>query len=99
MISALTARREASRSRAEAGTLVSTGNLVRNNEANGNGRHGISVQHGSTGNRPEHNAMHGNRTSNPTTFFDANDGSTPINVWIANDCLSDFPQGAICGVG
>ena len=81
------------------GTLVSTGNLVRNNEANGNGRHGITVQRGSTGNRFEHNSMHGNGTSNPTTFFDANDGNTPINVWIGNDCVSDFPHGAICGVG
>jgi len=70
----------------------STGNLITGHQANGNGSNGIVAVPGPTGNRFEHNSMHGN------DIFDANDQSWPSNVRIGNDCLTDFPAGMICGV-
>jgi hypothetical protein len=30
-------------------------------------------------------------------FFDARDNNDPINVWMGNDCDTDYPARAICG--
>lgn len=68
-------------------------NEVRGNHADNNGIVGINVVAGATENLFEMNSMHGN------ALFDARDFNTPINVWIRNDCGTDFPAGAICGVG
>jgi Right handed beta helix region len=75
-----------------------TNNLVTENQANNNGRNGIFAQLGATANTFEKNSMHGNGTLNPLLFFDARDNNNPINVWIDNDCNTDFPAGAICAV-
>ena len=80
-----------------------TGNMVRGNHSDNNGRNGIVALLGATGNTFEQNSMHGNNQRGVGTF-DANDlnplvnGMLP-NVWIGNDCLTDFPAGMICGVG
>ena len=76
-----------------------TNNLVTENSADNNGRNGIFAQLGATANRFERNSMHGNGTFNPLLFFDARDNNNPINVWIGNECDTDFPAGAICGIG
>jgi Right handed beta helix region len=76
-----------------------TNNLVLENHANNNMRNGIFAQLGATANTFERNSMHGNGTFNPLLFFDARDNNTPINVWTNNDCDTDFPTGAICGIG
>jgi hypothetical protein len=31
--------------------------------------------------------------------FDARDDNRAANTWSANECLTDFPAGTICGVG
>jgi hypothetical protein len=31
--------------------------------------------------------------------LDARDLNTPLNTWINNDCETDSPAGAICGIG
>jgi Right handed beta helix region len=76
-----------------------TNNLLTENHANNNSRNGILAQRGATGNTFERNSMHGNGTLNPLLFFDARDNNDPINDWFDNDCDTDFPAGAICGVG
>jgi hypothetical protein len=43
--------------------------------------------------------MHGNGTFNPLVFFEARDSNPRINVWTHNDCDTNFPTGAICGIG
>jgi hypothetical protein len=59
-----------------------------------------------TGNRFEHNSMHGNgwRTDTMLPRADARDLNPPLNgvrrnVWINNDCDTDIPAGMICGIG
>ena len=84
----------------------STDNEVRGNTANDNGRSGIRAFPGATGNTFEENSMHGNgwnlnalgprvdaRDDNPLL----EDGSLQ-NIWLNNDCDTDFPVGRICGV-
>jgi parallel beta-helix repeat protein len=80
-------------------SVGATGNRVEDNVADDNGRNGIVAVLGATGNAFVDNSMHGNGTSNPAAFFDAFDGNTPINTWTGNDCDTDYPAGAICGVG
>jgi hypothetical protein len=46
----------------------------------------------------ERNSMHGNGTLDRSLFFDARDKNNPINDWSDNDCDTDLPAGAICGV-
>jgi parallel beta-helix repeat protein len=78
-----------------------TGILVRGNQADNNGVAGITAFLGATGNRFEDNSMHGNGTISGTTApgADARDLNDPINVWINNECDTDIPADAICGVG
>jgi parallel beta-helix repeat protein len=78
---------------------TTTGYEVHDNVSDGNGRNGIGVGAGATGHRIAHNSMHGNGAQNPLLFFDANDANFARNLWIDNDCDTDFPHGAICGVG
>ena len=68
------------------------GNTVRGNIAERNGHYGIYAQ-GAIGNLFEANWMFGN------AVFDAVDEARATNTWVANQCLTDFPAGTICGIG
>lgn len=80
-------------------TSGNTDDVISENRVDNNGRHGIIAQLGAIGNSFEHNSMHGNGFLNPALFFDARDANNPINQWTGNDCATDSPAGAICGVG
>jgi parallel beta-helix repeat protein len=67
-------------------------NVVRGNVADENGRNGIYAL-GAIANLFEANQMLGN------AVYDARDDNRAANTWSANDCLTDFPAGTICGVG
>ena len=78
--------------------MLGTGNIVRSNISDNNGLVGINALVGATGNRFEHNSMHGNAVLDARDLNPLVNGMLP-NVWIGNDCETDFPAGAICGVG
>ena len=67
-----------------------TDNDVLGNQSDNNGLVGIIAGLGATGNRFEHNSMHGN------ALFDARDLNTPLNEWSGNDCDTDSPAGMLC---
>ena len=67
-----------------------TDNEVLGNRSDNNGLVGINAGLGATGNRFEHNSMHGN------ALFDARDVNTPLNEWSGNDCDTDSPAGMLC---
>jgi len=54
-----------------------------------------------SGNRFEHNSMHGNGTlgagADARDFRPARERHAPD--WIDNDCDTDIPAGMLCGVG
>jgi parallel beta-helix repeat protein len=76
------------------------------NRANGNGGNGIYAAAGAYPNTFAQNSMHDNGW-NPILVpplmtdpkVDARDDNTPLNTWIGNRCGTDFPDGAICGIG
>lgn len=72
--------------------LGSNGNTIHSNLAERNGRYGIYAQ-GAVQNVFEANRMFGNGV------YDARDDNRTANAWSANDCLTDFPVGTICGIG
>ena len=69
-----------------AGWEGDSGNTLRGNTANDNARNGIYA-FGTTENTFEANKMFGN------AILDARDR----NLWNANQCVTDFPAGSICG--
>jgi parallel beta-helix repeat protein len=69
-----------------------SGNVLRSNVAERNGRYGIYAQ-GAAGNLFEANQMFGNLA------FDARDDARELNTWIANQCVTDLPAATICGIG
>jgi len=86
--------------------MFSSGNVIRDNQSNNNVVAGITAFPGATGNRFEHNSMHGNGRSAGASFpgADARDLNPLLsgmlqNVWIGNDCDTDIPAGMICGIG
>ena len=74
-----------------------TENLVRGNTVTSNGSYGIRAT-GATGNTFEDNEMLGNGWRPGIVGVDARDDARESNVWRANICLTDFPDGTICGV-
>jgi parallel beta-helix repeat protein len=72
--------------------LNNNGNDLQGNLAERNGEYGIYAQ-GAIGNLFEANRMFGN------AVYDARDDNRAANAWSANECLTDFPVGTICGVG
>ena len=72
--------------------LNNNGNDLQGNLAERNGEYGIYAQ-GAIGNLLEANRMFGN------AVYDARDDNRAANAWSANQCLTDFPVGTICGVG
>lgn len=65
-------------------------NVIYRNTSVDNGRNGI-ILNGSTGSVVAANTMTGN------AVFDAVDASSPLaNQWVANDCITDNPDG-LCG--
>jgi parallel beta-helix repeat protein len=83
----------------------SGGNVFRNNTADNNGVAGLTAFPGATGNRFEHNILHGNAFVGMGASFPAADArdldayvNGPFqNIWIDNDCDTDLPTGTICG--
>jgi hypothetical protein len=77
-----------------------SGNTISDNVSNANARNGVYAE-GATGNVFAGNVMHGNGNANPPDvppiYFDARDNARASNTWIGNDCLTDFPDGTICG--
>jgi nitrous oxidase accessory protein NosD len=69
--------------------LGNSGNVVRTNVAEANGRYGMYAQ-GAVGNLFEANRMLAN------SVFDARDDARASNTWLANECVTDFPAGSIC---
>jgi parallel beta-helix repeat protein len=69
-----------------AGWEGDSGNTLRGNTANYNARNRIYA-FGATENTFEANKMFGN------VILDARDR----NIWNANQCVTDFPAGSICG--
>jgi parallel beta-helix repeat protein len=67
-----------------------TGNTLRENVAERNTRYGIWAE-GATENRFELNTMLGNG------ILDARDDNRAANAWTGNICVTDFPDGVICG--
>ena len=72
--------------------LGNSGNVLRSNVVDRNGRYGIYAQ-GAIANLFEANRMFGNGV------LDARDDNRAANTWSGNSCLADFPAGTICGVG
>src|SRR5215217_2976904 len=72
--------------------LGNSGNVLRGNVVDRNGRYGIYAQ-GAIANLFEANRMFGNGV------LDARDDNRAANTWSGNSCLADFPAGTICGVG
>jgi hypothetical protein len=77
-------------------------NTINGNVSNANARNGIYAE-GATGNAFAANSMNSNGTANPPNlppiYFDARDDARAWNTWIGNQCLTDFPDGTICGLG
>lgn len=84
-------------------------NTVSHNVANENGASGIFAADGATRNMFEQNSMHQNGQNTTLTGIpgtpgkDARDENPLVdnklqNVWLNNDCDTDFPTGLICGV-
>jgi parallel beta-helix repeat protein len=70
-----------------------TDNELKANVAYGNGRDGIFADQFTARNSFSANQMLGNAE------FDARDLAYPANSWLANVCVTDWPAGAICGIG
>ena len=107
LVASLIADNTTSDNRGNGINMFSSGNVIRANNSNNNGVAGITAFPGATGNRFEHNSMHGNASVPGASFpgADARDidawltGGAFQNVWIGNDCDTDLPTGMICGVG
>ena len=67
-------------------------NLVADNVVVRNGGNGIHAEN-ATSNTFTRNTMLDN------ALFDARDDAFGSNLWTANTCMTDYPVGAICGVG
>lgn len=76
-----------------------TENVVRGNTVTNNGSNGIRAAAGATGNTFEANQILGNGSGTIPPGVDARDDAWGFNVWRGNLCLTDFPKGAICGIG
>ena len=73
-----------------AGWEGDSGNTLRGNTANDNARNAFYA-FGATENTFEANKMFGN------AILDARDDARDRNIWNANQCVTDFPAGSICG--
>ena len=76
-----------------------TGSLIRGNVASDNAQFGIRVMATAIDNTFVDNQMSGNATdARDDTDANLADGVQLLNRWTGNQCLSDIPVGAICGV-
>ncbi|WP_176731841.1 right-handed parallel beta-helix repeat-containing protein [Micromonospora rhizosphaerae] len=67
------------------------GNDVRDNVTERNGRRGIYAASSTSDNTFSGNWMFGNGV------LDARDDNRTANTWVGNQCLTDYPEGTICG--
>jgi nitrous oxidase accessory protein NosD len=80
---------------------ANTGNQVRNNVTERNGRNGIYAARVVLAGQPfapSENTFEGNRMVG-NAEFDARDDARELNTWTGNQCVTDSPAGTICGIG